>query len=58
MRPITVLDRGGHSGNSGESGRVIRVIQNSGNENCYPKFTRKNEYPKIQVLENSGLGIR
>ena len=45
--------RPGHSGNTGNSGRVIWVIENSGNENCYPKY----KLPELRVPENSGSGI-
>jgi hypothetical protein len=44
----------------GRSGYPIfsgRVIQNSGNEKCYPIFTSKKHYPKFWVPDNSGLGI-
>ena len=38
------------------SARVFRVIQNSGNENCYPILPPKKHYPQIRVPDNSGSG--
>jgi hypothetical protein len=38
-------------------GRVIRVVGNSGIENCYPIFTSKKHYPKFRVPDNSGSGF-
>ena len=46
----------GRSGYPIFSGRVIWVIQNSGNENCYPILPPKKHYPQIQVPDNSGSG--
>ena len=37
-------------------GQVIRVIQNLGNENCYPILPPKKHYPQIRVPDNSGSG--
>jgi hypothetical protein len=43
------------------SGRIIRVIENSGNENCYPKLlpdiSQKITLPGISGTHNSGSGI-
>jgi len=46
-----------HSGYLIFSGRVIRVIQNSGNENCYPILVPKKHYSQFRVPDNSGSGI-
>jgi len=52
----TVEGNPGHSGYPIFSGRVIRVIQNSGNENCYPILVPKKHYPQFRVPDNSGSG--
>jgi hypothetical protein len=49
-------DKAGHSGYPKISGRVIRVVGNSGTENCYPIFVPKKHYPKFRVPDNSGSG--
>jgi hypothetical protein len=46
----------GHSGYPKILGRVIRVVGNSGIENCYPIFAPKKHYPKFQVPDNLGSG--
>jgi hypothetical protein len=46
-----------HSGYPKISGRVIRVVRNSGIENCYPIFVPKKHYPKFWVPDNSGSGF-
>ena len=33
-----------------------QVIQNSGNENCYPILVPKKHYPQFRVPDNLGLG--
>jgi hypothetical protein len=48
------LGKPGHSGYPIFSGRVI---QNSGNENCYPILVPKKHYPQFRVPANSGSGI-
>jgi hypothetical protein len=48
--------KAGHSGYPKISGRVIRVVGNSGIENCYPIFALKKHYPKFRVPDNSGSG--
>jgi hypothetical protein len=45
-----------HLGYSKILGWVIRVVENSGTENCYPIFALKKHYPKFWVPDNSGLG--
>jgi hypothetical protein len=46
----------GHSGYPKISGRVIRVVRNSGIENCYSIFAPKKHYLKFRVPDNSGSG--
>jgi len=41
----------------GHSGYPIRIIQNLGNENCYPILVPKKHYPQFRVPDNSGSGI-
>jgi hypothetical protein len=41
--------KAGHSGYLKILGRVIRVVKNSGIENCYPIFALKKHYPIIRV---------
>jgi len=53
---VSVGAKAGRSGYPIFSGRVIRVIQNSGNENCYPILPPKKHYPQIRVPDNSGSG--
>jgi hypothetical protein len=43
----------GRSGYPKSSGRVIRVLKNSGIENCYPIREKKT----IPAISDSGLGI-
>jgi len=50
----TVSIKPGHSGSPIFSGRVI---QNSGDENCYPILVPKKHYPQFRVPDNSGSGI-
>ena len=51
-----LYNKPGRSGYSIFSGQVIRVIQNSGNENCYPILPPKKHYSQIRVPDNSGSG--
>jgi hypothetical protein len=56
-QPSALAVKAGHSGYPKISGRVIRVVRNSGIENCYPIFALKKHYPKFRVPDNSGSGF-